>query len=186
MVPKKEGAKRGFTVSEPCGILLQQWECGRTETIRTVWEGTKGMLLALATFVLIGTIMTAQAPVTAALQRELGGPVSAVALCFAVGAGVLAGVALLPGGGDSVTEIPRLPVPILVCTCAAAWYVLHAIWGVSTMGILTLMSALILGQMTAAHFIDATGVLGIEVNEVTPKRVATAGLVLASLILSRA
>jgi bacterial/archaeal transporter family-2 protein len=144
------------------------------------------MWLTLAAIVLIGTIMTAQTPVSAGLQRQLGGPVPAVALCFAVGFGVLTGIAMLPGGGDSVSEIPRLPVPLLVIGCLTAWYVLSAIWGVSTMGVLTLMSALILGQMTAAYFIDSTGVLGIEVNEVTPKRVATAGLVMAALILSRA
>lgn len=144
------------------------------------------MWLAMAAFVLIGTAMTMQSPVNAAISRELGGPVPAVAKSFLVGFLVLTGVAGLQGANSSVLDLPPVPGWVLVTACLGAWYVLSAIWGVSTMGILTLLTALILGQMTAALLIDATGALGVEVREVTPERVATAGLVMAALILSRA
>jgi transporter family-2 protein len=75
---------------------------------------------------------------------------------------------------------------MLLGGCLGAWYVLSAVWGVTHLGVLTLVSALILGQMTAAMVIDATGTLGVATREITPTRIAAAGLVMAGLILSRA
>lgn len=144
------------------------------------------MFWALAAFVAVGTVMALQAPVNAALSRELGGPVPAVVTAFLVGFLVLAGVALLQGGPTAPLDLPPVPGWVVVGACLAAWYVLAAIWGVTGMAILTLVSALILGQLTAALAFDATGALGIELREVTPERVATAGLLLAALILARA
>jgi bacterial/archaeal transporter family-2 protein len=151
-----------------------------------VGEWGKNMIWALATFVLIGTVMAMQSPVNAALARELGGPVRSVLTAFMIGFAVLAVVALLQGGTLPPLDLPPVPGWGLAIACLAAWYVLAAIWGVSTMGILTLTSALVLGQLAASVVIDATGALGAEVREVTPERVTTACLMLAGLILSRA
>jgi len=60
-----------------------------------------------------------------------------------------------------------------------------SVWGVSQLGGVTLVAALILGQMSAAMVIDATGALGVAVREVTPTRIAAAILVMAGLVLSR-
>jgi transporter family-2 protein len=144
------------------------------------------MIWALAAFVLVGTVMAMQAPVNAALTRELGGPVLSVVTAFLIGVAVLAAVALLQGGTTPPPELPPLSGWVLAAACLAAWYVLDRVWGVSTMGVLTLTSALILGQMTAALAIDATGALGVELREVTPERVATAVLMFAGLVLTRA
>jgi bacterial/archaeal transporter family-2 protein len=146
----------------------------------------EGMIWALAAFVLIGTVMAMQAPVNAAIARELGGPVLSVVTAFAIGFAVLATVAVLHMGSESPPTLPPIPGWVLGAACLAAWYVLARIWGVSTMGVLTLTAALILGQMAAALMIDATGALGVEVREVTPERVTTACLMLAGLILTRA
>jgi transporter family-2 protein len=66
-----------------------------------------------------------------------------------------------------------------------ATYVLSATWGVSQLGVVTMVAALVLGQMAAAMVIDATGVLGMAAREVSLQRVMAAGLVAAGLVLSR-
>jgi bacterial/archaeal transporter family-2 protein len=139
----------------------------------------------IAAVVLGGTAIAMQAPVNAALARELGGPVPAAAVSFGVGFLVLLTILLLQGQGEALLKLPQVPGWTLIGGCLGAWYVLSAIWGVSTLGVLTLIAALTLGQMSAALLIDATGALGATVREVTPTRIAAAGLVMAGLILSR-
>ncbi|MFN4202293.1 MAG: DMT family transporter [Tabrizicola sp.] len=143
------------------------------------------MLWILVAVVLGGTAIAMQAPINAALARELGGPVPAAAVSFAVGFVVLLVIAMAQGKGAAFLDLPKVPAWTLLGGCLGAWYVLSAVWGVSHLGVLTLVSALILGQMTAAMVIDATGALGAAVREITPTRIAAAGLVLAGVILSR-
>lgn len=139
----------------------------------------------VAAVVLGGTAISLQAPINAALARELGGPVPAAAVSFGVGFIVLVAIALLQGQGEAFLKLPQVPTWTLVGGCLGAWYVLTSIWGVSQLGVLTLIAALILGQMSAAMVIDATGALGVAVREVTPTRIAAAVLVMAGLVLSR-
>jgi bacterial/archaeal transporter family-2 protein len=139
----------------------------------------------VAAVVLGGMAISLQAPINAALARELGGPVPAAAVSFGVGFVVLVTIALLQGQGEAFLKLPQVSTWTLVGGCLGAWYVLTSIWGVSQLGVLTLIAALILGQMTAAMVIDATGALGVAVREVTPTRIAAAILVMAGLVLSR-
>ena len=140
----------------------------------------------VAAVVLGGAAVAAQAPINAALARELGGPVPAAAVSFGVGFVVLLVIALAQGQGGVFLKLPQVPAWTLVGGCLGAWYVLTSVWGVSQLGVVTLVAALILGQMTAAMVIDATGALGVAAREVTPTRIAAAGLVMAGLLLSRA
>jgi transporter family-2 protein len=139
----------------------------------------------VAAVVLGGTAVALQAPVNAALARELGGPVPAAAVSFGVGFVVLLAIALLQGQGGAFLKLPQVPAWTLIGGCLGAWYVLTSVWGVSQLGVVTLVAALILGQMTAAMVIDATGALGVTAREITPTRIASAGLVMAGLLLSR-
>lgn len=140
----------------------------------------------VAAVVLGGTAVALQAPVNAALARELGGPVPAAAVSFGVGFVVLLVIALVQGQGGALLKLPQVPAWTLIGGCLGAWYVLTSVWGVSQLGVVTLVAALILGQMTAAMVIDATGALGVVARDVTPTRIAAAGLVMAGLLLSRA
>ena len=140
----------------------------------------------LAAVVLVGTVIALQPPVNAALSRELGGPVPAAVVSFGVGFVVLLLAALQQGQGEAFLKLPQVPAWTLIVGCLGAWYVLGAVWGVSQMWVLTMVAALILGQMTAAMVIDATGALGVTAREITPTRIGAAGLVLAGLILTRA
>jgi len=139
----------------------------------------------VAAVVLGGTAIALQAPINAALSRELGGPVPAAAVSFGVGFIVLLAIAFVQGQGGAFLKLPQVPAWTLIGGCLGAWYVLTSVWGVSQLGVVTLVAALILGQMTAAMVIDATGALGVTAREITPTRIASAGLVMAGLLLSR-
>lgn len=60
-----------------------------------------------------------------------------------------------------------------------------AVWGVASLGVVTMVAALILGQMAAAMAMDATGALGMAMRKISPTRIAAAGVVTAGLRLSR-
>lgn len=139
----------------------------------------------VAAVVLGGTAIALQAPINAALARELGGPVPAAAVSFGVGFVVLLVIAVAQGQGAVFLKLPQVPAWTLIGGCLGAWYVLTSVWGVSQLGVVTLVAALILGQMSAAMAIDATGALGVTAREITPTRIASAGLVMAGLLLSR-
>lgn len=135
--------------------------------------------------VLGGAAISVQAPINAALSRELGAKVPAAAVSFGVGFLVLVAVAAVQGQGGAFLRLPQVPTWTLVGGVLGAWYVFVSVWGVASLGVVTLVAALILGQMAAALMIDATGALGMAVREVTPTRLAAAALVAAGLLLSR-
>jgi bacterial/archaeal transporter family-2 protein len=56
---------------------------------------------------------------------------------------------------------------------------------VHVLGVVTMVAALILGQLLAALALDATGAFGLAVREISPTRVAAVALVAAGLVLSR-
>lgn len=140
---------------------------------------------AIAVVILGGVAVAVQAPINAALGRELGAVVPAAAVSFGVGFVVLLILSLLQGVGDSYLKLSEVPLWTLAGGILGACYVFSAIWGVSTLGVVTMVAALALGQMGAAIAIDATGQLGMAVREISPQRIAACGLVMAGLVLSR-
>jgi transporter family-2 protein len=144
-----------------------------------------GMWWAVLAVALGGVAIAVQAPINAALGRGLGGAVPAAAVSFGVGFLVLLGVSVLQGQGGAYLKLSSVPVWTLAGGLLGAWYVFAAVWGVSSLGVVTLVAALVFGQMAAALIIDSTGALGMAVREITPTRIAAAGLVLAGLVLSR-
>lgn len=143
------------------------------------------MWWALVAVALGGAAIAVQAPINAALGRGLGGPVPAAAVSFGVGFLVLFTISILQGSGDAYLRLASVPAWTLLGGLLGAWYVFAAVWGVSSLGVVTLVAALVFGQMAAALVIDATGALGMAVREITPTRLAAAGLVGAGLLLSR-
>ncbi|MES2813431.1 MAG: DMT family transporter [Pseudomonadota bacterium] len=143
------------------------------------------MWWVIMVMVLAGAAISVQAPINAALSRELGATVPAAAVSFGVGFLVLVALAAVQGQGAAFLRLSQVPAWTLLGGVLGAWYVFASVWGVASLGVVTLVAALILGQMAAALIIDATGALGMAVHEVTPTRLAAAGLVAAGLLLSR-
>ncbi|HMS93664.1 MAG TPA: DMT family transporter [Tabrizicola sp.] len=143
------------------------------------------MIWAVLAVVLGGVAVAVQAPINAALGRELGAMVPAAAVSFGVGFLVLIAASTLLGQSGAFLKLASAPTWTLVGGALGAVYVLSAIWGVGTLGVVTMVAALVFGQMAAAMVIDSTGSLGMELREISPQRIAAAGLVAAGLVLSR-
>ncbi|MBL9046662.1 MAG: DMT family transporter [Tabrizicola sp.] len=143
------------------------------------------MIWAVLAVVLGGVAVAVQAPINAALGRELEAMVPAAAVSFGVGFLVLIAASTLLGQSGAFLKLASAPAWTLVGGALGAVYVLSAIWGVGTLGVVTMVAALVLGQMAAAMVIDSTGSLGMELREISPQRIAAAGLVAAGLVLSR-
>lgn len=143
------------------------------------------MIWAVLAVVLGGVAVAVQAPINAALGRELGAVVPAAAVSFGLGFVVLVAVAAITGQAGAFLKLYNVPGWMLCGGVLGATYVLSATWGVSQLGVVTMVAALVLGQMAAAMVIDATGILGMAAREVSLQRIMAAGLVAAGLVLSR-
>ena len=62
-----------------------------------------------------------------------------------------------------------------------AFYVWAALWGVPILGVVTMVSALVLGQMLVALLIDTFGPFGLPVRELSVQRIAAVLLELADV-----
>jgi transporter family-2 protein len=142
------------------------------------------LILPLLAVVLGGVAIAVQAPLNAALSRSLGAPLPAAAVSFGVGFVLLLALSLAtsPAAFARLTSVPlwQLGGGIL-----GAWYVWAVIWGLPSLGAVSAIAALILGQMTAALVLDAIGAFGMTVHSITPQRLLAAALVAAGLVLSR-
>ena len=142
-------------------------------------------ILALALVAVAGGAVALQTPINAALGRNIGSGVAAAAVSFGVGFAVLLLVLLMRGELGALPRIAATPPVLLTGGMLGAFFVWAVLWAIPTLGSLTVISALILGQLSAALLIDATGLLGLAVQAVTPTRLAAAALVAAGLVLSR-
>ena len=141
--------------------------------------------LALPLVFAAGIVTALQAPINAAVGRALSGTLAASALSFGVGFLALLILSLLLGDAAAWTRLGTLSPWHLTAGLCGAFYVWSALWGVSQLGVVTTMAALVLGQSVAALLIDTTGAFGLAVREITPARLAAVGLVAGGLILSR-
>lgn len=141
--------------------------------------------LALIIVVIAGVALATQAPINAALGRSLGSPIGAAAVSFGVGLVLLIALTLLFDGPQTFAKLAVTPGWQLLGGLLGAFYVSAVLWGVSTLGVVSTMAALILGQMGMALVLDGNGLLGLPLQALTPQRIASAGLVAAGLVLSR-
>jgi bacterial/archaeal transporter family-2 protein len=143
------------------------------------------ILLASLAAICAGAVLSAQAPVNAALARAAGDPVVAACLNFLVGFLVLGVIWAFRG-----TALPRdllgsAPAWIWVGGAMGAFYISVLIWSVPIVGALTATAGVVLGQMVMALFLDRYGAIGLPVQEITWPRIAGLGLVMAGLVMSR-
>lgn len=142
-------------------------------------------LLYIGIVALAGAALALQTPINAALGRTIGSGVAAAAVSFGVGFLALLAVSALRGEANTFAGLLSAPPVLLIGGALGAFYVWSVLWAIPVLGALTTITALILGQMTAALLIDATGLFGLAVAAVTPVRLAAAALVAAGVILSR-
>jgi transporter family-2 protein len=141
-------------------------------------------ILPLIAVILSGLAIAVQAPLNASLGKALGAPLPAAAVSFGVGFVVLVALSVITGTA-SYARLPSVPIGLWAGGLLGAFYVTAVIWGIPILGALTTVAALILGQIAGALIVDSIGAFGLAVQEITPKRLAAAGLVAAGLVLSR-
>ncbi|MEO8531130.1 MAG: DMT family transporter [Deltaproteobacteria bacterium] len=141
-------------------------------------------LLFLA--VLGGVALAVQAPLNAALARSISSPVAAAAVSFGGGFIILLILTLVSSGGQPFAALLKAPLWQIAGGALGALYVWAIISAVPTLGVVTAIAALILGQVTTALVLDAIGAFGLTVQAITWQRLLAIGLVTAGLVLSRA
>jgi transporter family-2 protein len=140
---------------------------------------------ALALAALGGAASALQAPINARLAAHAGDSVAAAAISFGVGVAVLASIAIMRSGLPDGAALANAPWWAWAGGAFGALYVWSSLATVGALGAVTLVAALILGQLTAALFIDAVGGFGLAVREIGWTRIAAVGFVAVGLVLSR-
>lgn len=140
--------------------------------------------LALLAIALGGVAVAVQAPLNAALGRSLGAALPAAAVSFAVG---MIALIVLSYATTSAPFARLGEVPVWQCAggLLGAYFIWSVIWGAPSLGVVTTIAAMILGQMVGALVLDAVGAFGTPVQPISLTRVAAVALVVAGVVLSR-
>jgi transporter family-2 protein len=146
---------------------------------------TMQIIGALALAALGGAASAMQAPINARLAAHAGDTLAAAAISFAVGMAVLAALALARSGLPGAAALAGTPWWAWAGGVFGALYVWSSLATVGALGAVTLVAALILGQLATALVIDATGAFGMAVREIGWTRIGAVILVAAGLVLSR-
>ncbi len=142
-------------------------------------------LFALLAIAVGGACIATQAPINSRLGSHVGDPVTAAAISFIVGAIVLSLIVLARGAVPSGAQMAAAPWWAWVGGALGAIYVWAAVWAVGTLGVVTMVAALIFGQLAAALVLDAIGAFGLQVREISWTRIAAIVMVAGGLVLSR-
>lgn len=141
--------------------------------------------LALGAVALGGAGIATQAPINATLARSTGDPVAAAAISFGVGFVVLSGIVLARGTLPNLGALAPLPWWAWTGGALGAVYVWAAAWSVDRIGVVSLVAALVFGQLLAALILDAIGAFGMAARDISVTRVLAVILVAGGLLLSR-
>jgi len=147
------------------------------------------LMLAFVAVIVGGMATATQAPINAALNRAFSDPILVACFSFFVGFAVLLVVwlvsLLVRETGFVMPQSTGVPWWAWVGGTLGAIYVLAALWAVPMLGMVTIVAAMVLGQLLAALLIDAFGVFGIAVREISLTRILAVLMVMGGLVLSR-
>lgn len=133
----------------------------------------------------VGALLSLQAPINASLAQSMGDPMAAAALSFGIGFLALGAITLLRGEAASLMPLKTTPLWAYSGGLLGALWVFAAIWSVGQLGVVTMITAMILGQLICAMLIDAYGAFGLPIKEISWARVVSLCLVAGGLVLSR-
>ncbi len=144
-----------------------------------------GILAALAAVALGGVAVAIQAPINSALGRAIGQNLFAATISFGVGFALLLVLSVTRGAVPSLGELRATPWWYWIGGALGAFYVWAAIFSVPRLGVVTMVAALILGQLVGAIVLDSIGAFGLPVKEIGWQRVVAVAMVAVGVILSR-
>ena len=132
-----------------------------------------------------GAMTAAQPPTNAILARASGSVLFAALLSFAVGTAALVAILLLAQPRIALAPLREVPWYAWVGGFYGAFFVAVGAYAAPRLGIASLITIAVAGQMIAALAIDHHGALGLDRTAATPGRVIGALLVLAGVVLVR-
>jgi transporter family-2 protein len=143
------------------------------------------VLLPMLLVLFAGGMIALQAPTNAMLARAGGSPVLAALISFTVGTLCLFAVWLGSGGRPRTASFAGLPWHAWLGGAYGAFYVAIAAYAAPKIGIASLITIGIAGQIAIALLLDHYGLLGLPREPVNFGRVLGAILVVAGVVLVR-
>ena len=141
--------------------------------------------LPLSLAVIAGIFIAIQAPTNAILGKASGSPVVAAFISFVVGMAALGAMVALTGGRVFSPELKSVPWYAWVGGIYGAFFVAMAAFAAPRIGMATMLTAAVAGQIFAALIMDHFGLLGLARQPVSLERIAGAALVLVGAVLVR-
>ena len=144
-----------------------------------------GILLPMLLVLLAGGMIALQAPTNVMLAKAGGSPVLAALISFAVGTATLLGVWLASGNRPAPSAFGALPWYAWIGGVYGAVYVGVAAFAAPRIGLASLITIGIAGQVAMALWLDHMGALGLPREPISLGRAGGALLVVAGVVLVR-
>jgi transporter family-2 protein len=132
-----------------------------------------------------GGMIALQAPTNSMLARAGGSPVLAALISFAVGTAALLLVWLVGGSRPGTAAFANLRWYAWLGGVYGAIYVAVAAFAAPRIGLASLITVGIAGQIAMAMWLDHVGALGLPRDPISMGRIAGALLVIAGVVLVR-
>ena len=143
------------------------------------------ILIPILLVFIAGAMVALQAPTNAMLAKAGGSPILAALISFTVGTIALFAVWLMSGNRPGSAAFGGLPWFAWVGGLYGAVFVAVAAYAAPKIGLATLITVGIAGQIAMALWMDHVGALGLPREQVNLGRVLGAALVLAGVVLVR-
>lgn len=141
--------------------------------------------LPIALVLVGGVLIAIQAPTNAMLAKAGDSPVLAALISFAVGTFALLAVWLASGTRSGSEPFARLPYYAWFGGLYGAFFVAIAAFAVPRIGVGSLITIGIAGQVAGALVLDHFGLLGLPRDPVSLTKLLGAALVIAGVVLVR-
>jgi transporter family-2 protein len=132
-----------------------------------------------------GGMVALQAPTNSMLAKAGGSPILAALISFTVGTTALLVVWLMSGNRPGTTAFAGLPWYAWIGGLYGAVFVAVAAYAAPKIGLATLITVGIAGQIAMALWMDHIGALGLPREPINLGRIGGALLVLAGVVLVR-
>ena len=142
-------------------------------------------LIPILLVLFAGGMIALQAPTNAMLAKAGGSPIVAALISFAVGTLALLFVALGSGQRPRVASFAGLPAHAWLGGAYGAFYVAIAAYAAPRIGLASLITIGIAGQIAMALWLDHIGALGLPREPANLGRLVGAALVVAGVVLVR-
>ena len=143
------------------------------------------MLLPALLVLAAGVMIAVQAPTNAILAKAGGSPVLAALISFVVGTAALFAAWLASGNRPSASAFAGLPWYAWIGGLYGAFFVGAAAFAAPRIGLASMVTIAIAGQLAAALLLDHYGALGLSREPVNLGRIAGALLVVGGVVLVR-